>query len=36
LKNIMDEPSFDFAKIKYIDLRFSDVVIGPKNKLTGE
>jgi len=36
LKNVMDEPSFDFAKIKYIDLRFSDVVIGPKNKLTGE
>jgi cell division septal protein FtsQ len=30
LKSIMDEPSFDFAKIKYIDLRFSDVVIGPR------
>ena len=30
LKKIMDEPTLDFSKIKYIDLRFSDVVIGPK------
>lgn len=30
LKKIMDEPTLDFSKIKYIDLRFSDVIIGPK------
>lgn len=33
LKKIMEEPTLNFSKIKYIDLRFSDVIIGPK-KLT--
>jgi len=30
LKKVINEPGFDFEKIAYIDLRFSDVVIGPK------
>ena len=30
LKNILNERRFDFAKIKYIDLRFSDIIISPK------
>ena len=30
LKGILQEPAFDFSKIKYIDMRFSDVIIAPK------
>ena len=30
LKNILSQPKFDLGKIKYIDLRFSEIVIGPK------
>lgn len=30
LKNIVEKSSFDLEKIKYIDLRFSDVIIGSK------
>ena len=30
LKDILEGSRFDLAKIKYIDLRFSDVIIGPR------
>ena len=30
LKGILETSRFDLSKIKYIDLRFSDVVVGPK------
>jgi cell division septal protein FtsQ len=30
LKGILETPRLDLSKIRYIDLRFSDVVVGPK------